>query len=313
MYNPGLEIIGSVRSSGGTSSKQTGATLNQSIGDIAQTALKNGINRNTAVLTKDTSANACLGVSTITNLASDWGSTYFCAHTDSNVLYFKGDVILNLSTNLPSGAKTLLIEGGNLIIKSNLTYPAGGGLFGVIVLEDDLGAGGDIFLEPSVTEIAGAFYADGSLISVNADGEYGEDASSDCSGVGFCDRSYELRNQLYWQGLIATENTIGGADKNPIECPNEITCSSREVARVYDFAYLRTFHADSGGLQPYAGSDASFVIEYDSRIQNDPPPLFEFSTGESGGQLSSSLLNVDSEIIQTEPSRSLWEVIESWL
>jgi hypothetical protein len=311
LHNPGIEIIGSVLSSGGTASKQSGATLNQSIGDLAQIALKNNINRSTAVLTKDASANACLGA-TITDLASDWGSNYLCAHTNGDVLYFKGDVTLNLSTNLPSNAKTLLIKGGNLTIKSNLTYPVGGGSFGVIVLEDDLGAGGDIFLEANVTKIAGAFYADGSLISVNADGEYGEDVSSDCSGVGFCDRSYELRNQLYWQGLIATQNTIGGADKNPIKCPDGITCNSSETARIYDLAYLRTFHADSGGAQPYAGSDTSLVVEYDSQIQNNPPPLFATSSGESGSQLSSSLLNVDSEIIQPEPNRSLWDIVKEW-
>ncbi|MCF7836986.1 hypothetical protein K9M43_04745, partial [Candidatus Gracilibacteria bacterium] len=150
-------------------------------------------------------------------------------------------------------------------------------------------------------------------ISVNADGESGEDDSPDCSGVGFCDRSFELRNQLYWKGLIATQNTIGGADKDPTyECPAETTCNSRENARVYDLAYLRTFHADSGVTPVYSDSDAALVVEYDSRIQNSPPPLFEFSTRESGNQLGSDFLNIDNEIHQPEPSRNLWEVIRSW-
>ncbi|MBU1089505.1 hypothetical protein KKF38_01795 [Patescibacteria group bacterium] len=291
LFNPGIEIIGSVYSSGGTSSKQTGAALNQSLGDTAQNELETLINRNTAALTKNSSVSACTDVGEIDNLTDFWSENPNCAYFENSVLYFEGDVVLNLSGNLPSGVKTILVEGGNLHIKNNFIYPAtAGNSFGVIVLKNATGNGGNIFMYPDVINMAGAFYAEGSVISVNAGGECGEDATADCSSTGFCDRSFELRNQLHWKGLIATQNTIGGADDNPLIFPNKMdiaancpppSCASvptpscsREAARLYDFAYLRTYHPDSGGIQVFADSDAAFVAEYDSRVQSNPPPLF---------------------------------------
>ncbi|MCF7846388.1 MAG: hypothetical protein K9L85_04075, partial [Candidatus Peribacteraceae bacterium] len=69
-------------------------------------------------------------------------------------------------------------------------------------------------------------------------------------------------------------------------------CSSRETARVYDLSYLRTYHPNSGG-ETATGTDstASFVVEYDSRIQSQTPPLFEVSTGVSGNELGADVLD----------------------
>ncbi|MBU1022685.1 DUF4215 domain-containing protein, partial [bacterium] len=278
LYNPGIEIIGSVRSSSGVVSKQSDDMLNQSLGDIAKNELKTEISRNTATLTE--TVNACTESGEITDLEDYFYDNPNCTHYEDSVLYLSGDVTLNLSGSLPSGAKTILIKDGNLHIKSNLTYLAGNeNSFGVIVL------GGDIYVYPNVTNIAGTFYAEGGVISVNVVGEYGEDLSASCDGnSGFCDRSYELRNQLYWKGLIATANTIGGSDSDPLKCPGMINCSNdRPKARVYDLAYLRTYHPSSGGdVAADAPGSASLIVEYDSRIQSNPPPLFE-SSNMSGG------------------------------
>jgi len=298
LFNPGIEIIGAVYSSGGTSSKQTGSELNQSLGDTAQSELESMINRSTVALTKDPTVSACTAAGDITNLVDFWNNNPDCTFFEDSVLYLENDVILNLSVDLPSGAKTILVEGGNLHIKNDFIFPAAvDNSFGVIVLKDAAGVGGNIFIYSNVTNVMGTFYAEGSVISVNAEGECGEDMTADCSGTGFCDRSFELRDQLYWKGLIATQNTIGGADKALLVFPSNVVatgcnapdcaaaavsgCSSREEARIYDFAYLRTFHPASGGTQIFAGSDAALVVEYDSRIQNNPPPLFESIEGSS--------------------------------
>ncbi|MCF7836987.1 hypothetical protein K9M43_04750, partial [Candidatus Gracilibacteria bacterium] len=160
-------------------------------------------------------------------------------------------------------------------------------------------------------------------ISVNADGESGEDDSPDCSGVGFCDRSFELRNQLYWKGLIATQNTIGGSDKAAPKCPAalesacETACTGnlghnckRNLARPYDLAYLRTFHSASGGTQIYSNSEAALVVEYDSRIQSNPPPLFETSSGSGSNQLGGDLLGTKN--INQVARRSWLDVVLEW-
>jgi hypothetical protein len=107
-----------------------------------------------------------------------------------------------------------------------------------------------------------------------------EDTSPTCNGnSGFCDRSYELRNQLYWKGLLATQNTIGGSDLTEPKCGGDVSCDVAE-ARIDDLTYLRSFHPSSGGIKAQKdGSDlvsnATFIMEYDSRIQTNPPPLFD--------------------------------------
>ncbi|MFH1546794.1 MAG: hypothetical protein ABIE14_05460, partial [Patescibacteria group bacterium] len=326
IYNPGIEIIGSVRSGGGTSSKQTGAALNQSLGDIAQNEFKNGIDRNVAILTKNPAAKVCSSDPEI--LAAGDFDSLSCKNQGGQVFYFKNtDVTLDLSGALSTGRKTILIKGGDLRIRSNLEYPAGSAnSFGVIVLKNSDGAGGNIFVYPEVTNIVGAFYAEGSLVSVNSSGECGEDTSPKCDGLrGFCDRSYELRNQLYWKGIMATQNTIGGADSSPLKFPGRVaascpppscstasaSCASSEIARIYDLAYLRTFHLNSGGARAFSSSDAALVVEYDSRIQNNPPPLFEMSGGGGSNQLGSDLLKAN-DADQAVP-KSWIDVIRGWL
>ncbi|MFH0833832.1 MAG: hypothetical protein V2A63_00370, partial [Patescibacteria group bacterium] len=208
---------------------------------------------------------------------------------DDSILFFKGaDLTLDLTDGmLPQGVRTIVVVDGNLRIKSNLRYADADSSFGIIVLD------GNIYVYPDVTDVSGAVYAEGSVISVNAQGVFGEDLSSTCDGTrGFCDRSYELRNQLYWKGLLATANTIGGSDKTSYECPSGVaTCPSRDLARVYDLAYLRTYHPSSGGVHAEgAKSDAALVVEYDARVQNNPPPLFEATTGSVNSELGASLL-----------------------
>jgi hypothetical protein len=271
--------------------------LNQSLGDIAQNELRNAISPNILTLTKNPASSVCDSADVTITTTSEL-TNLSCKNQAGSVFYFKNnDVYLNLTSGvLPTGKKTILIENGDLHIQSNLAYPAGNtNSFGVIVLN------GDIFVYPEVTNVVGAFYSEGSLVSVNASGKCGEDTSPSCGGsAGFCDRSYELRNQLYWKGIIATRNTIGGADSSPVKFPSGVdtscpppscstatpSCTSSEIARIYDLAYLRTFHPTSGGTQIYSSSDDALVVEYDSRIQSNPPPLFEVNTGGSSTQLS---------------------------
>ena len=287
LYNPGIEILGSIRSTAGTSSKQINFDVNQSLGDVVQNEFQDAITRNLASLLANPSS-ACSGDTTVESASELLDLA--CWQREDGVLYLgDGDLTLDLAGGLlPSGARTLVIENGDLHIKSDLSYPSAGGSLGVIVLN------GDIFVYPEVTNLVGAIYAEGSVISVNVQGHYGEDASSTCDGsAGFCDRSYELRNQLYWKGLLATRNTIGGSDKSPADCPAGVSCDSRNTARVYDLAYLRTFHPNSGGERSSGTtSDASFVVEYDSRIQSNTPPLFEATTGSTSNELGASLLEV---------------------
>ena len=293
LYNPGIDILGSIRSVSGAISKQTGVAINQSLGDVVKNEFQDTINRNLASLLENPNE-ACKSDAIITSadLFDDLG----CKLHNGSATYFRNaDLTLNLTDEtLPDGLNTIVVEGGDLWIRSNLKYPVGTHSFGIIVLKDRNGDGGNIFIYPEVTNLVGAVYAEGGVISVNAQGTFGEDESPDCDGRhGFCDRSYELRDQLHWKGLLATANTIGGSDKNPIECPEGVVCDSRETARVYDLGYLRTFHPDSGGQRAAdAYGNGSFVVEYDSRIQSHTPPLFEFAMNSANNDLGADLMDV---------------------
>lgn len=322
-YNPDIEIAGLVQSGDGTQSKSSSALVNESIGNISISDVKSIINQNISPILKSgkTPCKETNGV--VIEDLNDYWQTAICTHNnDGEVLHFQGDVTLDLGSKgnkLPSQVRTILIEGGDLTITSNLEYPSNGGPFGVIILEDENNTGGNIYIYPNVTSVAGAYYAQGSVISVNAKGTFGEDTSPNCNGNnGFCDRAYELRNQLYWKGFLASENTLGGSDKDTPECPTSIDCTNnRPKAREYDLAYLRTFHADSTGERAknngtVIASSAAFVIEFDSKIQNDIPPLFDIPASSTSNQLSTDVLEVHSKVAPKRSRRSLLETIKSW-
>ena len=290
VQNPTIEIIGAVRSSSGVFGKQSGASLNQSIGDTVRNELKAGITRNVAGLTESASVNGCFTDVTINDLDNFISANPSCVYHAGTVLFFEdADVTLELNGgSLPgSVGKTLLVSGGNVQIKGNITYSGGSDALGIVVLEDDItGTGGDIYVYPNVTDVVGAWYAEGGVVSVNSQGQGDEDLSASCDGSsGFCDRTYELRNQLFWKGLLATGNTLGGSDQDPVICPGGVSCA-RDQARKYDLAYLRTYTPSSGGaVAAGVTSTAAFVIQYDSRIQNNPPPLFGSTAAGGSGEV----------------------------
>lgn len=297
LSNPSIEILGSVRSVWGTLSRQTEPPVNQSLGDFVKEELRASINRNAAAFIHGLSGCSASGMKITGSTNNNFEGVRIadCSFNENSILFLEGNVVIDAdggTLNLPGGAKTLLVLGGDVTIKSNLAYSDPTSSFGLIVLKKG-GVGGNIYVYPNVTNLVGAVYADGSIISVNNKGKWGEDTTPACNGsAGFCDRSYELRNQLYWKGLLATANTIGGSDKSNSQCPIGISCSSREQARVYDLSYLRTFHASSGGQRASGtSSDSSVVIEFDPRIQNNTPPLFGLANGIQGGQLSGNILD----------------------
>ncbi|MCF7836919.1 MAG: hypothetical protein K9L85_03890 [Candidatus Peribacteraceae bacterium] len=221
-----------------------------------------------------------------------------CDFQKGHVVYVDGaDVTLGDGTNpltLPSGANTLIIRGGNLNIRSNLQYGTAGDTFGIIVLNNEVVEKGHVYVYPNVTNVVGAVYSDDSLTAVNYGGETFEDATATCDSgglndLGFCDRSYEIHNQLYLKGLFATNNTVGGSDQDPVEFPPDMSNTQvaiyqsapdggRAQARIYDLAYLRNYHLGSGGTPAIgapSGDDDAVIVEGDNNLLFKPPSFFE--------------------------------------
>jgi hypothetical protein len=132
---------------------------------------------------------------------------------------------------------TFVVDGGDLIINSNIVTEsckdAGSPancrepLVGFIVKAKNTGTsvqGGNIFIDPSVLNISGVFYGEGSVMTAE-DGEAScgtsaNNAIEDCEIFdGFSTFNAKLANQLYIKGVMITRNTIGGRDKDPSLLP----------------------------------------------------------------------------------------------
>ncbi len=105
--------------------------------------------------------------------------------------------------------------------------------------KDDAGNGGNLYIDPSVTNIVGTYIIDGSIMSYDSTGEI---------GVG---NIAKLKNQLYIYGSIVSENTIGGSRMSPLRCPSLLngSCSTTSEAQKYDLNYLRRYYLYGG--QPF--------------------------------------------------------------
>jgi hypothetical protein len=216
---------------------------------------------------------------------------------DNKALYawFNGtvsnpNVTLNGTTTL-SWNKTLVVEWWNVYITWNIR---GTGMLWIIALQKN-GQWGNIYINPSVTDIHAVLYADRALLSYNGTSEL--DGSTPAS---------QLANQIYIYGSLFSENTIGWSSSASPICPFYVSQASCDVntAKKYDLNYLRKYilvqPTDAGWLpvgpkQPQYGAAESymgdssntntpttkpanqkypFIIEYNPLIQQTPPPFF---------------------------------------
>ena len=207
-------------------------------------------------------------------------------------LYASTWVTLQGASNI-EGNKTLIVE-GDIYISGNLRDADNDALLWLIALSKN-GKWWNIYINPDVTDIHAILYADKSVISANdMNANWFIEATEEYDGGNSV--ASDLNRQLYIKGSIFSENTIWGSRKNPIACPYFVnTGCDIETAQKYDLNYLRRyFRYDSDGngsldaqswLQSFAWwssrwsrstefQDYPVIIEYDSRIQQTPPPFF---------------------------------------
>jgi len=243
IQNIGLNTTGLV-SGGQVFEDAAGNRTLSTVSTAASASLQRDINRNVASLTRNVTPCEIGPGLTLSELSIDPLNP--CVILDelnrTAIAYYQGDpdTLLNLgdatgTLTLPDGYRyTLILEGGaDLFLRDNLANGVGSSL-GMIVFDDEGGIGGNVYLDPFPTNMAGLLYAEGSVLS-SPDGStlyYGEGGNPT-----------ELNNQLYWQGKIASENTLGGAPNlvTPpgIICPN--TIETLECAQRYDLDFLRRF------------------------------------------------------------------------
>lgn len=143
---------------------------------------------------------------------------------------------------------------------------------GIIVLQDDNGVGGNIYIKPDVHFIGATLFADESIQSVNDAGALFSKSNSD--------RTFLLNKQLIIYGGIFSKNTVGGAvraDSNGnYVLPWKNTTSSLDEAVQYDLAFLRMDNLGFNSANSFMsqGHDEYVVILTDPRNLSSPLPWF---------------------------------------
>ena len=193
----------------------------------------------------------------------------------NGVRYVTGDVSLSWQI---SWYETLVVQNGNITINWNLNTNQEN--LWIIVLSDNYNVDSgyqdtwNVYVTPNVTEIYGAIYADGALVSVDSSwNPYPWDSSA---------RNNELRNQLYLKGSLFTRNTIWWGILSDwvytlpwgrtIQANNE----NFRIALSYDLNYIRRWRDNCLESSPWVCKfpNWAFIIENDPSFRVNPPRLF---------------------------------------
>ena len=263
--------------------------------DITKSSLKRNITRNVYEIVRNLTHNSNTP-STITNLSGDtWANnTWWMKLLNDKVIYYNliwanawNNVVL---TNwIVEWNKTIVVNWWNLYITADMVYNSNADTLGVIVLSDDAGNWWNLYIDPDVKTIVWSIYVDKSILSYRQ--PFWEITPDNWWTLDL------LKNQLYIKGQVFSENTIGWARTDPLQCPYYLgTVCDIDTAQKYDLNYLRRYfvydsHATFGVIdnvdEPYGwlsvsalgqGSDNYIypvVIEYNPVVQITPPPLFD--------------------------------------
>ena len=211
--------------------------------------------------------------------------------TDEEVKYFKNCNVKLTGGELAAGRRaTIVISNGNLTISGDLSYGNSQSSLGIIMVDmeqngDGYPESGNVLINPNVKTVVGTLYTEGSLLSC-------ESPASSCDGGN---------NQLFWEGLLVTRNTLGGAlgtnDGNgnyssPYPTPWDEDNTDQILAQQYDLDWVRRYdrsaanpesycvqETDSSGASVCIDYKSSFVLWADGRAVNVPPPGFSTSQG----------------------------------
>lgn len=184
---------------------------------------------------------------------------------------------INLSWEI-SWYETLIVKDWNVIINWDLNNSWK--KLWIIVLKDSYNINSDytwkwnVYVNQNVSKINAVIYADGWFISSNISWvPYTIDNTT---------RTIELKNQLYMKWSLFTRNTIGWAILAgwdfilPGWSKIAWVDANFDKAMIYDLNYVRRWKQNCLELSPWVCkyNKWAFVIEYDSKIQTDPPKVF---------------------------------------
>lgn len=246
VINQSVKILG-MTNARNTIDVLQGNTTNK-VGSLTRVDIKNAIHKNVEIMTR-------------------WG-----VPSSAKYAVYAGATISDASW--PAGKDTIIVKWSDLTIDGNITNSSSS-IKGIIVLKNDAGQGGNIYIKKNVFNIAAVLFADKSIIS----GELSPlKYYSDTPPI-----TQTATGQLFLKGSIISDNTIGGASMTPLKCPYGAGSCTDQEAKRYDLNYFRFYTGTnssspgSAALVPSGGFGYPFVIEYDTRIQIAPPPGFSMA------------------------------------
>ncbi len=205
-----ISIIGQSRSD---SLSGFGDTAESSIGSVQLKEFSQTINRNIISLIRN-AVDYSSGTASMSSTGHVSGATRLY---NNQVYYIKNrNLIINNNVTFDSADPvTYVIDGGDLIINANLGYKNGSSV-GFIVLHESGQDGGNVYIDPSVTEVVGSYYLEGSLMSAkDSSGNNKIEDSEIYDGFNSNEELKDLKNQLYFQGILISRNTIYGSTLDP--------------------------------------------------------------------------------------------------
>lgn len=153
---------------------------------------------------------------------------------NGRLLYAKGDVTVEGSDGFSD--KTLVTVGGDVYINGDVE----GGQLGVIALESE-GLGGNVYVNPLITELHANLFLDGGLYSFSGT----VSATGEPTWLNDAVRISILRNQLYLKGSLVSRNTVNGSSNEDGDFIYELGdgTTTSDFARVleHDLNLLRQF------------------------------------------------------------------------
>lgn len=165
-----------------------------------------------------------------TSTANTNGYYYHSFTTTSNA---NNTVTLPDTNPTGTGQKVVVVDGGNIQINKNIDYAGTDKTLVLIARKNANGtAGGNIYINPSVTRIDAILIADGSLI--NATTSNASTTTSATITKNWIDNEADLSNRLIINGRIYSFNTRGGS------LTNDLKAISGNTGRYFDFGTLKT-------------------------------------------------------------------------
>jgi hypothetical protein len=276
--NVGTGFIGKVKilgNIGGNSVYSTTYAIDPNFQNLSFNKAINIIRKNVALATRNITPWAGQSIIWDPPIIVDQKIIY--RNTDATPVRYS-DIESSLGVNALKDVRSLIVIGGDIYVDTGVTL-ANDGPRVIIALANDRGERWDIYIRWRVTKIYSTLVAEWSIKSAYvpptppwwAPYIYNDNKQSIISGLP--------PYQLYVNGSIFANNTIwGSANDIELRCPIVEPNCTYDTAVRYDFNYFRDFQIIDAAHRGYKDTrydDYSMVIEYDSRINANPPPGLE--------------------------------------